>query len=83
MTNWNDLEYIEKFALIRLYPEEAKKDENWRMRLEAYERLGFTEEAKKDKSEWVRREAYRYLGFTDEDIGQEIEILLKHFVRKK
>ena len=36
----------EKLACIRYFPEEAKGDKGWRIRREAYRKLGYTEEAK-------------------------------------
>ncbi len=64
--NYNDLSYDEKLACISLFPEEAKRDKDEDIRLEAYRALGFTDEAKRDEDEDIRLEAYRALGFTDE-----------------
>ena len=66
MKKWNELTRDEKLACISLYPEEAKKDEDYDVRLEAYHSFGYTEEAKKDKYWRIRLEAYRLLGFTEE-----------------
>jgi HEAT repeat protein len=63
---YEDLTYNEKLACISLFKEEAKKDEDWSIRLGAYRALGFTEEAKKDESWRIRLWAYRALGFTEE-----------------
>jgi len=84
MKNYNDLTTEEKLACLSLYPEEAKKDEDLYIRLEAYRVLGFTEEAKKDEYWRVRLGAYRALGYTEEarndqdpDIRQEAELYFK------
>ena len=80
---YNKLTNQEKLALVRFYPEEAKKDEHWRIRLEAYRALGYTEKALNDKDYDVRLRAYRTLGFTEQalkdenaDIRQEAKIYL-------
>jgi len=64
--NYNELTIEDKLTCISLYPEEAKSDEAWHVRLAAYRILGFTEEAKLDEAWNVRLEAYRVLGFTEE-----------------
>jgi len=56
----------EKLVCVSLYPEEARKDKNSEIRLEAYRALGYTEDAKKDKDPDIRLEVYRALGFTEE-----------------
>jgi hypothetical protein len=66
MKPYNELTKEEKLACISLYAEEAKKDEDADIRLEAYHSLGYTDEAKKDKDDYIRLEAYRSLGYTDE-----------------
>ena len=81
MKPYNELSLDEKIACISLYPEEAKKDEDFDIRLEAYRALGFTDEAKKDVYWSIRREAYRRLGFTeeakkDEDVDIRREALI-------
>jgi len=63
--NYSDLSYEEKLACMSLFPNEAKKDEDRDIRLEAYKTFGFTEEAKKDKDWFIRLEAYKTLGFTE------------------
>ena len=71
MITYNKLTTEQKLACLSLFPEEAKKDEEWSIRLEAYQNLGYTEEAKKD-TEWdIRREAYRALGYTEEAKNDE------------
>jgi hypothetical protein len=62
---YEDLSYHEKLVCVRLFPEEAKKDENWRIRLAAYRVLGFDESAKKDEDWLIRLEAYRAFGFDE------------------
>ena len=84
MKPYNTLTYEEKLACPSLYPDEAKTDEDWHIRLEAYRALGFTEEVKTDDNWLIRLEAYRALGFTeeaktdeDEDIRREAELYFK------
>ena len=67
MKKYEDLTEAEKLACLSLYPEEAKQDEDWFIRREAYRALGYTDEAKKDKNWFIRREAYRALGYTEDD----------------
>ena len=84
MKKWEELSYAEKLACISLYPEEAKKNQDWAIRRATYRALGYTEEAKKDQDWAIRREAYRALGYTEEakqdkssSIRQEAEIYLR------
>ena len=60
---YNKLTFQEKLALVRFYSEEAKNDEYWLIRLEAYRALGFTQEALNDKDDDIRKEAKIYLDF--------------------
>lgn len=60
---YNKLTHQEKLALIRFYSEEAKKDEHYIVRREAYRISGYTKEAFKDKEESIRQEAKIYLDF--------------------
>ena len=60
---YNKLTNQEKLALVRFYPEEAKKDEHYIIRQEAYRILGYTKEAFKDREESIRQEAKIYLDF--------------------
>ena len=60
MKNYKDLSEDEKLACLSLYTEEAKEDEDWYIRREAYRALGFTEEAKKDEDWYICREAELY-----------------------
>jgi hypothetical protein len=62
-TNYNKLTRLEKLALIKFFPEEAKKDENRYIRLNAYRTLGFTKEALEDNDEDIQREAKIYLDY--------------------
>jgi len=77
----NDLTCKQKLACIHLFPEDAKKDKDWIVRIEAYRALWYTEETRKDKHWEIRREAYRSLWYTEEafkdkdwEIRQEAEI---------
>ena len=63
---WDEMTKDEKLVCIRYFPEEAKGDKDWIIRLEAYRKLGYTEEAKQDDDWLVRLEAYRELGYTEE-----------------
>ena len=60
---YNKLTNQEKLALVRFYPEEAKKDEHYIIRQEAYRILGYTKEAFKDREESIRLKAKIYLDF--------------------
>jgi hypothetical protein len=62
---YEDLPYQEKLACISLFPEKAKKDKDWKIRLSAYRALGFDEDAKKDEHRQIRLEAYISLGFNE------------------
>jgi len=44
---------------------------DWKIRMKAYRRLGFTEKAFDDKCSEVRREAYWALGFTEKAFDDE------------
>ena len=63
---YKDLTFAEKKACISLFPEEAKSDKNWLIRLKAFRTLGFPEEAKLDEDWLIRLEAFKILGFTEE-----------------
>ncbi len=78
---WDEMTKDEKLFCMLHFPEKAKGDKDWIIRLEAYRALGFTEEAKHDEYWVVRQEAYRVLGYTkeakqdnDKDIRQEAEL---------
>lgn len=76
MKNYNDLTTEEKLACVSLYPDEAKKDENWLIRLEAYRALEFTDEAKKDEDGLIHREAeiyFRIKQFFSNELQEEIK----------
>lgn len=76
MTPYNKLTIDEKLACISLYPEEAKKDEDWYIRLETYRALGFTEEALKDENLDIRREARIYFRInSDDELDKAVQLL--------
>ena len=60
MIKFNELMFNEKLACIYLFPEEARKDDNWIIRLEAHRGFGYTEEAKNDTDINIRNEAELY-----------------------
>ena len=57
MKKWNELNYSEKMALIRFYPEDALNDDCEDIRLEAYRALGYTAEAFND-DDWIIRKDF-------------------------
>lgn len=57
---WETLNLVEKLQSVAQYPEEAKKDDDWWVRLEVYRTLGFDKNAKKDKDIIIRDEAKAY-----------------------
>ena len=84
MIKYNELTTEQKLDCLSLFPKEAKKDENWSIRQEAYQILGYTEEAKKDEHWAIRMGNFRALGYTEEaktdsdsDIREEAEIYFK------
>jgi len=66
MIKYSELTTEQKMACLSLFPEEAKTDTEWYIRIEAYRAFGYTEEAKNDNNWYIRREAYRALGYTEE-----------------
>ncbi len=75
MKQWNELTCREKLDCVSLYPDEARKDEDWQIRLEAYRALGFTEEALKDFAWQVRLQAYRAFGFTKDALQDDYWVI--------
>ena len=75
MIKYNELTTEQKLACLSLFPKEAKKDENWSIRIQAYRALGYTEEAKNDEEWVIRRGAYRALGYTEEAKNDENEYI--------
>ena len=63
---WNDMSDKEKLVMIRHFPEEAKSDDDWYIRREAYYALGFTEEAKSDYDWNIRQDAKLYFSLIEE-----------------
>jgi len=76
MINWNDLNFKEKLACISLFPEHAKQDDNWEIRLEACESLRkYTEQAEQDDYWFIRLSSYRALGFEEQALNDDEKII--------
>ena len=65
---WSEMKQSEKLVSIKFFPEEAKRDKDRYIRLEAYRVLGYTKEALQDKNISIRLEAWRFFGYTKESL---------------
>ena len=67
---WDKMSHLEKKVMIRFFPEEAKNDEHWYIRLLAYRTHWFTEEAKMDCDIDVKEEAIMYFSLIEQDMPE-------------
>ncbi len=74
---WDEMGDGEKLACIRYFPEKAKQDDDWDIRLAAYLELGFTEEAMGQVSlEALQASVQRLIDFANQN-RQKIILLTK------
>lgn len=63
---WEEMSDEERLVMVKFFPEEAKIDVHWEVRLEYFRVNGFTEEAKTDTDGDIRREAEIYFSLITE-----------------